>query len=361
MVQLFNSYLKSYKTRKRIIIIESDDWGATRMPSLDVYKVLSDRNIDVNSNPFNKFDCIETNQDLDILSNFLSRIREKTEKKVKFTLNYILANPDYYKIKEHNYEHYFYENFFETYQRFNESNLVLDKVKLGIKNGYFKPQFHGREHVNVRFWLNELRNKNQDLLTAFNYGTFALSLKQKVNIWESYNYRNTDDLNFIHQSISDGLLLFEEFFNYKSLSTIAPVGVWDDQIENLFYSNDIKIIQSFLNQKIPIDNSYINKYHFTGQLNKFRQIYTVRNCYFEPSTNVNINWVDKCMKQIELAFLFNNPAIISSHRINYVGGISESLRDNNLALFEKLIFKIVYKWPNVEFLFTDDFSNELIS
>ena len=50
----------------------------------------------------------------------------------------------------------------------------------------------------------------------------------------------------------------------------------------------------------------------------------------------------------------NRPAIISSHRVNYVGFLDERNRDKNLKLLKTLLDKILNKWPDVEFLSSDE-------
>ena len=92
----------------------------------------------------------------------------------------------------------------------------------------------------------------------------------------------------------------------------------------------------------------------SGRKNKLDQTYLVRNCFFEPSLSNSINCVDQCMKQISNSFYWNMPAIISSHRLNFVGYLSEQNRDNNLRSLKKLLSNIVLKWPDVIFLSTDE-------
>ena len=97
--------------------------------------------------------------------------------------------------------------------------------------------------------------------------------------------------------------------------------------------------------------------HFTGELNKLHQIYLVRNCIFEPSLYPNLDPIESCLKEISTAFKWDKPAIISSHRINYVSGLSVKNRDNGLSNLEKLIKRILKRWPDVEFLSTHELGN----
>jgi hypothetical protein len=58
------------------------------------------------------------------------------------------------------------------------------------------------------------------------------------------------------------------------------------------------------------------------------------------------------MAQIETAFKWNHPAVISSHRVNYCGNIDIRNRDKGIDALKKLLYEIKKRWPNVEFLNT---------
>ena len=44
------------------------------------------------------------------------------------------------------------------------------------------------------------------------------------------------------------------------------------------------------------------------------------------------------------------PAIISSHRVNYIGSLEPSNRSHGLHQLKKLLKQIVNKWNDVEFM-----------
>ena len=56
------------------------------------------------------------------------------------------------------------------------------------------------------------------------------------------------------------------------------------------------------------------------------------------------------MKQISAAFRWGKPAIISTHRVNFVGSISPYNREKGLRELKKLINAILKKWSDVEFM-----------
>jgi len=94
--------------------------------------------------------------------------------------------------------------------------------------------------------------------------------------------------------------------------------------------------------------------HYTGQKNDLGQTYLVRNCRFEPSADPKKDWVGSCLNEINTAFRWRKPAIIESHRVNFIGYINSENRDHNLKLFNQLLREIVRKWPDVEFMSSDE-------
>ena len=74
---------------------------------------------------------------------------------------------------------------------------------------------------------------------------------------------------------------------------------------------------------------------------------------FRSPTDESKNWIDNCLKEIEIAFRWEKPAVISSHRVNYIGYINSANRTNGLKQLKTLLDEIVKRWANVEFLTTD--------
>ena len=63
--------------------------------------------------------------------------------------------------------------------------------------------------------------------------------------------------------------------------------------------------------------------------------------------------VDDCLLDISVAFRMGKPAIVGTHRINYVGSLSSGNRDVGLSALDRLLGIVRMRWPNVEFLASD--------
>jgi len=53
--------------------------------------------------------------------------------------------------------------------------------------------------------------------------------------------------------------------------------------------------------------------------------------------DINKDWTDSAMARIQAAFLTNVPAVISTHRINYIGYIDPKNRAHGLRQLERLL------------------------
>jgi hypothetical protein len=89
-----------------------------------------------------------------------------------------------------------------------------------------------------------------------------------------------------------------------------------------------------------------------GETNRAGQLHLVRNVFFEPTLQRkgNTDPVDKALKAISTAFRMNKPAIICTHRLNYIGYIDPDNRDRNLKLLHSLLARMLKKWPDIEFV-----------
>ncbi|MFK8009453.1 MAG: hypothetical protein AB8H03_24035 [Saprospiraceae bacterium] len=363
----FNSakYLYSgQRINRRIVVIESDDWGTIRSTSKAI-KQLQNQNIELDDNPFNRIDILENAEDFSALYEVLGKYKDKNNRPPIITANTIVGNPDFQKIQADDFQKYHFEIFTETYKNYWSTNNTMEQFSDGIKNQFLQPQFHGREHVNVAQWLRGLHAGEKNLRRAFEQQIFGIDFhspfSNRANFMATYDFDDEKDLINIHQGIKDGLEIFRMIFGMHSLSTVAPAVVWHPKTESVLAKEKVKFIQGYIVQNIPTveKNSYQKLHHFSGERNQLLQKYIVRNCYFEPSFNKNFDWGNKCLAQIKKAFLFRQPAVISAHRINFVGGIEEQNRTDNLKVFEQLLKTIISKWPDVEFLSSDELGNIL--
>jgi len=351
--------IPGWHTNRKIIVIESDDWGSIRMPSKKALQSLTSKGIKTDNNDNWELDCLESKEDLENLFFVLSKYKDTKDKHPVFTFNTVMGNPDFDKIRKSNFETFYFEHFFDSYKRYYGQDLKMIWEE-GIEKGLIRPQFHAREHLNVSLWLKDLRNGNKNTKVAFDYDFFGLvtetsSINQQHYL-AAYRTENFEELDFIKNATKEGLDIFKKTFGFRSKTFIACNYVWPKELESFVKSKGISLFQSQRGQLQPDPNANGKikiRRHYTGQENSIGQIYTVRNVKFEPFENSNIDWIDQSLSEIQNAFFWHKPAIISTHRINYVGGINIKHRGRNLKLLDQLLQRILIKWPDVEFLSSD--------
>lgn len=355
--------IRGKRVKKPFLVIESDDWGAIRIPNPAVQKNLLHQQLIKEEDPFSQFDCLESAGDLQALYDVLGQFKDHRNNSPVLTANMVISNPDFEAIRKANFQSYFWEPFNHTYERYYPGQNTESKLFEGIKWGYLQPQFHAMEHLNVAEWMNKLRAGDEAFHRAFTQSCYAIDDPNKsnnrTNLMATYDYNGQLELTALKERIQEGLALFQSTFSFKSCSTVAPCYVWNEEIESIWQEQDIKVIQGskFQQYKDPNTGLLKRKWRYSTQRNPAGQIYFVRNVLFEPALNQNINWVEKALESIAIAFFWGKPAIIGSHRINYVGGLSEKNRSNSLSQLEALLTAVVKKWPDVNFISSAELSN----
>lgn len=352
--------IPGWRTNRKLLILESDDWGSIRMPSKEVYKNLLKSGDKVDSDPFTRYDSLASESDLSLLFEVMTKFKDSKGNFPVITANCAMANPDFDRIKASEYRDFYYEPFTETLKRYPEHKRSFEFWQHGIKQNLLFPQLHCREHMNVTRWIKHLQEGKSDVIRAFNNRMIStgdsFTPVNKFAYMDALNFDTKQELVALKAILNEGEELFNEIFGYPSKSFIAPCNIWISDLEKELANMNIEYLQGSHIQYIPqmtVGTTTLGeKLHYIGQVNRYNQIYLVRNCAFEPSWNQDFDWVDYCISQIAIAFKWNKPATISTHRLNFIGYIDERNRGKNLRLLSMLLDKILKTWPNVEFITT---------
>ncbi|MEL6655584.1 MAG: hypothetical protein AAFR36_04025 [Bacteroidota bacterium] len=357
--ELVKSYInfRGWHTDRKLVVIESDDWGTIRMPSRAVYESLAANNPAVANDPFSRYDTLADAADLAALFEVLSRHKDKNGNHPVITANTIMANPDFPAIQAAAFEIYSYERFDQTVLRTQANGKeTLALWQEGIASKLFYPQLHGREHVHALAWLRELKQGNTELLQAFEQACFGVPYRSKMgnkrkNLLAAFDqWGMAGEASFQARALEEAAQMFQSYFGYKAISFIAPAYVWHPSLEAELQVNGIRSLQGLAVQQVPRKKQYRRRLHFTGQKNRLGQYYSVRNVFFEPTPKPNQDWVDSALTKTQAAFAAKKPAILSSHRINFIGELAEKNRTGNLKRFDQLLGRMLQKWPQIEFL-----------
>jgi len=350
--------IPGWRTDRKIVVFSIDDYGNIRMASQEARENLEKAGLDINQNRFDQFDCLEDKEDLTQLFESLSSVSDQHGSPAVFTAFSIPANIDFQKIKADNYEKYHYELLPDTLQRLAGYEGTWDLWKEGIEKKLLFPQSHGREHLNVNFLMNELKNKNPEVLACFEQESYAaLTIKEDalLSYEQAFGFSDFHENEKMIEIAKDGLDQFEKVFGFRAQHFTAPGIHAHHSLEEALADKGIRFIDaSVAKQEHQGHGKFKKKYHKLGMKNEVGQRYMLRNCVFEPLLNPDENHIDDCLAEIAIAFKWNKPANISSHRVNFCGHIDPRNRDFGLKRLRMLLKRIVQKWPEVEFMTTVD-------
>lgn len=351
------SNMPGWRTSRKLIVFESDDWGSIRTPSREAYENLQKDGIDLLSDGghlYNKYDSLARGEDLASLFEVLDSVRDGSGRPAVFTPESVVANPDFERIRQSDYRDYFYEPFTETLLSHARCEGSFKLWEEGREKRLFVPQFHGREHLNVALWMRALQAGLSAPLSAFNNRMWGISTADDPRIGlefqAAFDFNDPDDLSYHKEVLVSGLHLFEDLFGYRASYFVPPNGVISSKLEPVLAQEGIRLLSVSKMHREPLGHGKEKKsFHWMGQQNRSGMTYLTRNCFFEP-VEPGRDWVDSCLYEISSAFKWQKPALISSHRVNYIGALHEQNRDNGLKHLSLLIKQIVNKWPGAEFV-----------
>lgn len=344
-----------WRTKSKYLVIQSDDWGSERVPSNELRdKLGSLEGIGIND-AYAQYDSLCSPEDIEAMYEVLGRHKDSVGRHPIITANVIMGNPDFLKIIESGFQEYYWEPLKETFER-NEIEESLSLWKQGIDGGLMDFQYHGREHVNVPFWLNALKHGPRSVRLAAELNVFGVDFAnlglRKNNCLAAWDFNSREQEDEVIKSIGEGLDAFMDYFGKDSVSVIAPSYTWSNRIEEFLLSKGVRDMQGIMFQKHPVPGkeNYKRVLRITRKSTEGRLGYQMRNVFFEPSLHGHRDQVKSALLRIEQAFSAGKPGIICMHRINFSGSRNVTNREKSLEQLNSLLAAVVKKWPEVQFI-----------
>jgi hypothetical protein len=353
--------IPGWQTSRKIVVIECDDWGSIRMPSAEAYRLMQQEGIPLDNGHFTRFDTLADKEDLERLFGVLQSVSDKLGKPAMMTLVSNVANPDFDKIRESGFKEYYLEPFTTTLQKYGRHPDTFSLWKQGIEKGIFVPELHGREHIAVQWWMQKLREGDEVVHKAFNHGFVAVrtsGLPEAVSQFRpEFYFNDTSQIPFLEQSVREGAEMFTSLFGYRPTAFVPSNDIFHPMLEPAFAKTGIPFLYAGHRRlNYNKDGTVSRSRHTFGQESPLGFRYYMRNCAFEPAAK-GYQGIALTLSQIRAAFRWHKPALISSHRVNFVGGIDPANREKGLTELKLLLHGIVKEWPEVEFMS----SRELLS
>lgn len=327
----------------KVIVFESDDWGLQAwVPDIDAYENISKKEwfADLCKDPDLRRYTPSTLEDETYLRNLFDILlnhKGGDGRHVVFQPNYIMGNPNFTAIRDNNFTKYVDIPLNVGYSPRWQRKGVITKAKEGYELGIWYPELHDRSHLNYKRWLSDLRNNNQDTLDSYENEMRITGNGMVIGCEfpSEMNYSEAKDNTLI------AIDRFESVFGYKPHSIIAPNYCWSKQHEKAWRDSGISIVQA--------------KKSFIKELCRFRipfympnMNYLKRNCHFEVADGNEDEWKDT-YKQIVTIWSKDEPAIVSTHRVNFVT-LNSSALSNNLNQLDALLTEIEVTHPTAVYI-----------
>ncbi len=351
------SNLIGWHANRKIVVFESDDWGSIRMPGKEVRDTLISKGVRVDQNYFTNYDSLENKDELEDLADTLMKFRDAQGRHPVFTTLNIMGNPDFGSIIQSGYREYFWQHVNDTYRAYGtDAGEMAALWKKGEEAGVWVTEFHGREHVNVPRWLRGLKAGLPVTRMACDMHLTGIkphhANEDREDYQAAFDIDETADIAVINNLLAAGLVEFENYFGRKARYFVPTNGPISKQAYPILKEHGIFYLNSSKMEREPMGNGRYKKlYRYLGKRVKPGLTIITRNVFFEPSAADRASdWVNKTLGDIDIAFRFRKPAVISTHRVNFIGSIDAGNKHRGLTQLELLLKEILRRWPDVEFM-----------
>jgi hypothetical protein len=354
---------------RKVIVFESDDWGSCfAFPSLAVYEL---RRRTLQGNGTEKIwddlpkTTLEDPDDMERLFRVLERYKGRDGRPARFQANYVMANPSA-KVVNGSLAKYQMVSLPEVPEGWAKRDII-EKSKEGVRRGVWHREFHGYAHVNYRRHEADLRNGEGNAYPREFRKEWYCWMKSNQpkfsSVQEYYNELGewSSNLSYGEQlrDIREGLAIFKSVFGENPRSVVAPFYIWQGKTERALGKMDVRVIQGknrqynvlgMRNRADSLDERIADNLwpHAMGNFNrKWRIRYLHRNVDFEPGENPSA-WF-RAYEEIRAAWRRGEPAIVSTHRINYVDFEKQTV-EANLEQLDRLLACIRQNDPEAVYL-----------
>jgi len=234
----------------------------------------------------------------------------------------------------------------------------------GIDRGLLQPEFHGREHLNLRLLMRKLARRDADVMANLQADSMA-GLKDDpglpgVGFTHAFGLADRSDLSQHREIIADGIAGFARIFGRPATCFTPPAQRLHPELQGFVIAQGIRAIDRPLHAVQQIDRGRTRRaFHVMGHKRGQDHVTLVRNVVFEPNLSPGRDEVARALGLIEAAFRWGKPAMISSHRVNFCGHIDPDNRRAGLDRLKRLLQTIVQRWPEVEFISAGELSHRI--
>ncbi|MCD6359865.1 MAG: hypothetical protein J7M38_03305 [Armatimonadetes bacterium] len=325
-------------SRHKVICFESDDWGcccwAPTPAALQRISAIPQVREDFARRRLWQWvdGSLETPEDVIALCDFLESFTGADGRPVVFTPCYIVANPDYEAMAEDGMSRYHDITIDRGVPSAWERGDFVAPAREGIRRGVWRPEYHARlHHTQPYLWLETVRDGHPEAAPLFEEQIFQQSAMRP-------EYEQMDEPTR-REWIEGGMRAFERAFGYLPECAINCDA--DDVTEGIWWQWGVR---TRLNRQ-PQEGA-------AGPSPHTEMTWLRRNAHLEP-LGVDDEYAARgftgCWREIQQAWAAGEPAIVSTHRKNYVSFVDEQQRQGYMQL-EMLLVEVADTYPETVFL-----------
>ena len=304
-----------------ILVIESDDWG----PGPDWHA-----------------------ERLAEIRQCLARHTDAEGRPAVITLGVVLAAPDTAAMAQNRLAKYCRITLDDP-----RCKRLLEQMQQGARDGVFALQLHGMEHYWPRILLHEA-SRDQELrawLTGEEFPPYELLPSALQSRWIDGSRLPSQPLQAgeIEQGVAEEVNVWRRTFGNAPCVAVPPTFVWTTEVESAWIAAGVEVIitpgvrytgRDAAGQPVSAGLPIYN-----GQIASETACYLVRDIYFEPERG---HTVMQAMQDMTLRFVLGRPALVETHRSNFIGKKAEF--SENLARVDELLLAASQRWPALSFL-----------
>ena len=337
------------RRRNRWIVFDSDDWGSQRVPSRGVLEALIGHGILTGTSPYD-YDTLESAEDLTALLEVLGRAKGADGRAAVFSCYANPANPDFAAIRDNGFSAYVWEPVSATLARRGDRVAVQAAWRQGMAAGLLAPQYHGREHLQAGLWMEHLR-QSPLVRRGFELGFYSVpqpGLPQAARGFRAANFFMDDgELPKLEEIIRSGAECFAAEFGRRAEIYGPTNNIFHPALYPAVAEAGCRAVIRHVRNAQPDGRGGLRRVWGHAGVSEAGLDWFGRNTLFEPALGYG---VDHALAGITSAFAWGVPAVISTHRVNYVGGIDPGVRDRGLRGLQALLSEIARRWPDASFV-----------
>ena len=303
--------------RLKVVVLESDDWGLCAWSAdSQAHRVLAGTPA-FRSPAGLRYggSTLESAADLRALAGSLREFRGADGFPPVWQANMVVAAPDYDRIRPPLFEEaevplVAYPNAPSRWRRPG----AWDEVQKLREEGLWWPELHGLHHLPEHTWITALRRNTDDARRAFDQHSFVCAAVEASGEYDPAEPRPAR-LSRLTRAIE----LFTHLVGRAPWSFCPPDYRWDDSIEHEAVRRGIKVLQGKAEQhgaSLPRLRRLWLRRAWPGTYD--RCLHMPPRIAFEPRQATLRVGVEAAHRAARDCWNRGQPAVISSHRVNYV-------------------------------------------